>query len=193
MQVHLFILILDAYTKQVQIDDKFYTLDIIDTAGQEEYETTRDLYLRQGNTFIIVYSITDAVSFEECEKMYSQIIVATDKEIGEVPVILVGNKCDMDNDRQVSTTEGQELAKKWKNCIFIEASAKKNHNVEKSFFDSVRLQTKSLVVEEEKPQVVETNKKDPKDPKPKIKKGGFFSSISENNIDDDLEAVKNSK
>lgn len=125
--------------------------------------------------------------------MYNQIVMATDKEIGEIPVVLVGNKCDMDDYRQVSTTEGKELAAKWKNCSFIEASAKTNHNVEKAFFDAVRLHTKSFVNPEQNVEDLKQSLKETKEKKekPKVKKGGLFSSISEHNVDDDLEAVQN--
>jgi GTPase KRas protein len=134
----------DAYRKQVLVDDQVVLLDILDTAGQEEYSAMRDQYMRTGNGFMLVYSVADRTSFEECVKLREKIYQIQDKSLADakddllrVPLILVGNKCDLENERQVSNEEGKELAKQW-GCTFFEASAKSRIHVDDCFFELVR-------------------------------------------------------
>jgi len=125
----------DSYRIQASIDEDVCLLDILDTAGQEEYSAMRDQYMRTGMGFILTYSITSRSSFEEIPAFREQILRVKDAD--KVPIILVGNKCDLTAERQVSTTEGMELARSL-GCPFIEASAKARINVEESFYGLVR-------------------------------------------------------
>eukprot|EP00027_Filamoeba_sp_ATCC50430_P011101 CAMPEP_0168551346 /NCGR_PEP_ID=MMETSP0413-20121227/6123_1 /TAXON_ID=136452 /ORGANISM="Filamoeba nolandi, Strain NC-AS-23-1" /LENGTH=153 /DNA_ID=CAMNT_0008581865 /DNA_START=131 /DNA_END=592 /DNA_ORIENTATION=+ len=111
----------DSYRKQVTIDDETCLLDILDTAGQEEYSAMRDQYMRTGQGFILVYAITSRSSFDEIVSFKEQILRVKDKD--KVPMVLVGNKSDLESERQVTTGEGQELAKSFF-CPFFESSAK---------------------------------------------------------------------
>eukprot|EP00128_Syssomonas_multiformis_P001709 Colp12_sorted_trinity150504_noHs@22062 len=126
----------DSYRKQCVIDDETALLDVLDTAGQEEYSAMREQYMRTGEGFLCVYSITSRQSFDEIQTFHQQILRVKDKD--EFPVILVGNKSDLENDRQVSTQEGKDLAKQLK-VSFLETSAKQRLNVDKVFHDLVRL------------------------------------------------------
>jgi len=125
----------DSYRKQVTIDDETCLLDILDTAGQEEYSAMRDQYMRTGQGFILVYAITSRSSFDEIVTFREQIKRVKDKD--KVPMVLVGNKCDLEPERQVTTAEGQDLAKSF-SSPFFESSAKTRVNVEESFFALVR-------------------------------------------------------
>jgi len=125
----------DSYRKQVTIDDETCLLDILDTAGQEEYSAMRDQYMRTGQGFILVYAITSRSSFDEIVTFKDQILRVKDKD--RVPMVLVGNKCDLETERQVTTGEGQDLAKTF-GCPFFESSAKSRINVEESFYELVR-------------------------------------------------------
>jgi GTPase KRas len=147
----------DSYRKQVVIDTTSCVLEVLDTAGQEEYTALRDQWIRDGEGFILVYSITSRNSFSRIRKFYNQVQrvkesnhpnsptgatylpsqVAQKTYSGPVPVMLVGNKSDKSHERQVSSQEGQALAKEL-GCDFVEASAKNCVNVEKAFFDVVR-------------------------------------------------------
>lgn len=128
----------DSYRKHVEIDGKAVTLDILDTAGQEEYSAMRDQYMRTGQGFILVYSITDPSSFEDSQSIHGQLLRSKDAE--SVPLVLVGNKCDLEEERSVSLDEGSKLAEKFGNyCKFVEASAKKQINVDECFNSIVRL------------------------------------------------------
>jgi small GTP-binding protein len=127
----------DSYRKQVEVDGKLCTLDILDTAGQEEYSAMRDQYMRTGQAFVLVYSITDPSSFQDCQAIHEQLLRSVDSD--DVPLVLVGNKCDLEEERGVSTQEGKALAEKFGNCKFFEASAKGKINVEECFYGLVRL------------------------------------------------------
>eukprot|EP00054_Salpingoeca_dolichothecata_P012110 m.67239 g.67239 ORF g.67239 m.67239 type:complete len:842 (-) comp19789_c0_seq2:154-2679(-) len=124
-----------AFSNQAD-DGETCLLDILDTAGQEEYSAMRDQYVRTGDGFVIMYSLTCRHSFEEAEMMYT--FVQRIKDQDHVPVVLVGNKCDLDNERQVSATEGADLAKTFGHAPFFETSAKTRINVEECFHELVR-------------------------------------------------------
>ncbi|PWN22291.1 ras-like protein [Microstroma glucosiphilum] len=125
----------DSYRKQCLIDEEVALLDVLDTAGQEEYSAMREQYMRTGEGFLLVYSITSRDSFDEISIFHQQILRVKDKEY--FPVIVVANKCDLDYERQVGTHEGRELARHF-GCRFIEASAKQRINVEEAFSSLVR-------------------------------------------------------
>ncbi|KAG1444693.1 hypothetical protein G6F56_010190 [Rhizopus delemar] len=125
----------DSYRKQCVIDEETALLDVLDTAGQEEYSAMREQYMRNGEGFILVYSITSCLSFEEVNTFYQQIRRVKDRDL--FPMILVGNKCDLEGDRQVSSQEGRDLAKGF-GCPFVETSAKQRIRVDDVFHDVVR-------------------------------------------------------
>ncbi|KAF1348948.1 ras protein [Delphinella strobiligena] len=125
----------DSYRKQCVIDEEVALLDVLDTAGQEEYSAMREQYMRTGEGFLLVYSITSQQSFEEIKTFQQQILRVKDKDY--FPMIVVGNKCDLDGEREVSTEAGRELARNF-GCKFIETSAKSRINVENAFYDIVR-------------------------------------------------------
>ena len=149
----------DSYRKQVVIDAQSCMLEVLDTAGQEEYTALRDQWIRDGEGFVLVYSITSRSSFKRIQKFYNQIQRVKDSSnagsptslaylsspvtptqgtySGPAPVMLVGNKSDRITEREVSTQEGNALAKEL-GCDFVEASAKNNMNVDRAFYDVVR-------------------------------------------------------
>lgn len=125
----------DSYRKQVLIDDEIAILDILDTAGQEEFSAMRDQYMHAGEGFAIVFSLTSQNSFEEIRPFRDQILRAKDAD--HCPMVLIGNKCDLVSERQVLQTEIDELAKEFQ-CPYFETSAKTRTNVDEGFFDLVR-------------------------------------------------------
>ncbi|KAF1979468.1 GTPase NRas precursor [Bimuria novae-zelandiae CBS 107.79] len=147
----------DSYRKQVQIDGQSCMLEVLDTAGQEEYIALRDQWIRDGEGFVLVYSISSRSSFARIQRFHNQIQRVKESSLsgsptypgspltasplgstfGAAPVMLVGNKCDRVTEREVSIQEGSALAKEL-GCEFVEASAKNCVNVEKAFFDVVR-------------------------------------------------------
>jgi small GTP-binding protein len=127
----------DSYRKQVAVDGTAVLLDIMDTAGQEEYSALRDQYMKTGQGFILAYSITSGISFETAHKLRMQIL-RIKEECQDIPIMLVGNKVDLEEERVVSRDEGEEMAKRCK-AGFIEASAKHNIGVDEAFIQLVRL------------------------------------------------------
>jgi len=126
----------DSYTKQCVIDDDVARLDILDTAGQEEFSAMREQYMRSGEGFLLVFSLTERQSFEEVYKFHKQVLRVKDRD--EFPMLIVGNKADMDRQRQVSTADCEDMAKQLK-TPFIECSAKNRMNVDQAFHELVRL------------------------------------------------------
>ena len=125
----------DSYRRQVTIDDETCLLDILDTAGLEVYSAMRPQYMRSGQGFLLVYSITSRKSFDMVSSFREQIL--REKNSDTVPIVLVGNKQDEFTQRQVSTEEGRELAQLF-GCPFLESSAKTRLNVHESFYELVR-------------------------------------------------------
>ncbi|KAA1067959.1 Ras GTPase [Puccinia graminis f. sp. tritici] len=125
----------DSYRKQCVIDEEVALLDVLDTAGQEEYSAMREQYMRTGEGFLLVYSITSRNSFEEISTFHQQILRVKDKDY--FPVIVVANKCDLEYERQVGAHEGRELARHF-GCRFIETSAKQRINVDEAFSSLVK-------------------------------------------------------
>ena len=125
----------DSYRKQVVLDGEESQIDILDTAGQEDYAAIRDNYLRNGEGFLCVFSITEEDSFQACQEFRDQIIRTKGKNTS--PFILVGNKCDLEDNRKVSHDKAQNQAEKWE-VPYIETSAKTRDNVDKIFFDLLR-------------------------------------------------------
>ncbi|KAJ1309662.1 hypothetical protein OPQ81_006428 [Rhizoctonia solani] len=125
----------DAYRKQTVVDGSVCHIEIVDTAGQEEYSTLRDQWVREGQGFILVYSITERRSFERMETFRQALLRAKSRQ---PPLfILVGNKCDQTYERQVLKQEGENLAQQW-GCEFMETSARTGQNVEKLFVHLIR-------------------------------------------------------
>ena len=116
-----------------------------------------------GQGFIMVYSITDPASFDDLWGIHDKLLKSKDED--DVPVVLVGNKCDLEHERKVSKAEGEKMAEKFGNCKFLEASAKERINVEEIYFELVRIINKAGEVEE-----LEEVKKDDKKDKKKGKK-----------------------
>eukprot|EP00121_Abeoforma_whisleri_P003022 Awhi_evm1s2715 len=113
-------------------------LDILDTAGQDEYSMMRESYMRTGEVFIIGFSLTARNSFDLVESFQKQCCQSKDVEEDSLPMVLVGNKCDLVDDRVVTLTEAKEKAKQF-NCVYIEASAFHYHNVRETFHEAARV------------------------------------------------------
>lgn len=128
----------DSYRKKVTLDGEEVQIDILDTAGQEDYAAIRDNYFRSGEGFLCVFSITEQESFATTTEFREQILrVKHNKSEDQIPFLLVGNKADLTDARQVSLAEAQERATAW-GVSYVETSAKTRDNVDKAFFDLMR-------------------------------------------------------
>ncbi|XP_032467668.1 ras-related protein R-Ras isoform X1 [Phocoena sinus] len=89
----------DSYTKICMVDGVPARLDILDTAGQEEFGAMREQYMRAGHGFLLVFAINDRQSFNEVGKLFTQILRVKDRD--DFPIVLVGNKADLETQRQL--------------------------------------------------------------------------------------------
>ena len=144
------------------IDDEICILDLLDTAGPEEYSALRDQYMQGGEGFLIVFSINSRDSFDEITTFRDQILRVKDAD--KVPMVICGNKCDLDNEREVSKTEGEDLAKSF-GVPFFECSARSRINIEESFYQLVR-------------EIIQNRLSDHPNNKEKGKTGGIKSTKS---------------
>ncbi|KAL3901762.1 MAG: hypothetical protein SGCHY_000340 [Lobulomycetales sp.] len=118
------------------VDNVNATVNIIDTAGQQEYTALRDQHLKDGKGFLLVFAMNDRNTFEEVQQLREQIIKLKDTK--RVPIVICGNKCDippemMDIDKDAVSAWCQQLK-----MPYLETSAKENINVTDSFHDLVR-------------------------------------------------------
>eukprot|EP00486_Rosalina_sp_Unknown_P013928 CAMPEP_0201579366 /NCGR_PEP_ID=MMETSP0190_2-20130828/26881_1 /ASSEMBLY_ACC=CAM_ASM_000263 /TAXON_ID=37353 /ORGANISM="Rosalina sp." /LENGTH=196 /DNA_ID=CAMNT_0048013711 /DNA_START=120 /DNA_END=710 /DNA_ORIENTATION=+ len=129
----------DSYRKQVQIDGKPALLDILDTAGQEEYAALQDQWIREGDGFLLVYSLTDDNSFESMLALRAKVCRILDVEGNQVPIVVCGNKSDLVDDRHPKLTRDyiEDSIKDW-DCAEFETSAKEKVNIDEAFFQVVR-------------------------------------------------------
>lgn len=127
----------DSYQKQDEIDGKACILDILDTAGQEEYSSLRDQYMEKGMGFILMYQITTPQSLEALREFRNKIYQVKNKpQTCNIPIVIVGNKSDLEEERAVSKDDGQKLADEL-HAGFWECSAKNNTNIKEIFVDLV--------------------------------------------------------
>ncbi|CBJ32986.1 Rab8A, RAB family GTPase [Ectocarpus siliculosus] len=125
---------IDFKIKNIDLDSKRIKLQIWDTAGQERFRTITTSYFRGAQGILLVYDVTDKKSFNSIRNWVAQIQQHADVAVNK---ILIGNKCDMDEDREVSREEGAQLAAEY-GIQFFETSAKNDINVEKGFITIAR-------------------------------------------------------
>lgn len=120
------------YRKQVLFDNVACMLEILDTAGQEEFSVMREQYIRSGDCFMLVYSIESRASFEALTEIRESVLRVKEDEKAAL-IMVVAAKSDLDHLRAVSEAEGLELANSFR-CPFVEVSAKTRSNVEEAFY-----------------------------------------------------------
>ncbi|KAK7110821.1 ras-related protein Ral-a-like isoform X2 [Littorina saxatilis] len=125
----------DSYRKKVVLDGEEVQIDILDTAGQEDYAAIRDNYFRTGEGFLCVFSIKEQESFQATQEFREQILRVKNDE--NIPFLLVGNMIDLKDQRQVTYEEALKRAQEWR-VPYVETSAKTCVNVDKVFYDLMR-------------------------------------------------------
>jgi len=125
----------ESYQTTVDIDGKALQVEILDTAGQDAYTSLRETFMHTGDGFMLVYSITDDQTFEDLRSIREQILrVHSDRK---VPMIVVGNKVDLADDRAVSKEEGSRVASEF-GAQFMEVTAKEDFKVRDAFLALIR-------------------------------------------------------
>ncbi|XP_013391764.1 ras-related protein M-Ras-like isoform X1 [Lingula anatina] len=127
----------DSYIQHTEIDGEWCILDVLDTAGQEEFSAMREQYMRKGDGFLLVYSVTDRQSYENIRNFHTQILRVKDRD--SYPMLLVANKVDLVHLRKVPEEQGRDLAIQL-GVQYIETSAKDPPlNVDAAFHEVVRV------------------------------------------------------
>ena len=125
----------DSYSIPCKIDDIQCQLEILDTAGQDDYQTMLDTWINSADGFLLVYSIDNKESFESTKTRFDRIVKL--KEGQHISLCIVGNKCDLEDKRQVTKDEVEKYCKP-KNIVFLESSALNTINVKESFLAVAR-------------------------------------------------------
>ena len=125
----------DAYSIPCKIDDLQCQLEILDTAGQDDYQTMLDTWINAADGFILVYSIDNKESFESTKTRYERILKLKNEQ--KASIIIAGNKCDLEENRKVSKEEAENFCLTNK-ISFMETSALKTINVKEVFLSVAR-------------------------------------------------------
>ena len=120
----------DQYKINTTLDEHNCRLEILDTAGQDDYQSMLDTWINFAEGFVLVYSIDDRESFESLKDKYDRVVKNKSDDV--YSVIIVGNKCDLEDKRKVTKEEGESYAKS-KGVDFMEVSALKTINVKETF------------------------------------------------------------
>jgi len=127
----------DSYRKQTTVDGEPALIDVLDTAGQEEFGSMRDQWIKEGDGFLLIYDITKRYTLDEIKNLFDRMVNAKDTE--DIPVVICGNKCDLEESRVVSIEQGQEMAARCgRYCTFVETSARSNIRIQEVFSEIVR-------------------------------------------------------
>ena len=126
---------IDSKIKKVKLkNNEEIKVKISDTAGQERFKSIASNYMKKANGILLVYDITNQKSFMDIDKWFSEI----NGEENIKPIVLIGNKSDMNEEREVSIEDGQNLAKKYgENVHFYETSCKTGDKIEEAIMDLV--------------------------------------------------------
>ena len=141
----------DFKVKSLQIDNKRVKMQIWDTAGQERFRNVISSYFKGAHGILLIYDITARDSFKELENWLGEV---ERNATPQVLKILIGNKCDLDEQRQITVDEGEAFAAR-NGMKFIETSAKKNTNVNEAF----EALAKIMVESSNKKNVIKVEKK----------------------------------
>jgi len=124
------------FTMNIKLDNKVIKLQIWDTCGQEIYRSLISNFYRNSSLAIIVYSITDASSFESIDTWLKEL---KSNSSPDIKVFLIGNKIDLEKQRVISTEQGKNIQGDYNLDLFIESSAKDGKNTEYIFVQAAKL------------------------------------------------------
>ena len=121
----------DLKFKTIKINNEEIKVMIFDTAGQERFRSLASNYIKKANGILLVYDISDKNTFLNIENWMTNI---KEESSDKIPIILIGNKCDLDEQRKIQKEEGEQFANN-NNLKFFETSCKDGDNVENCFIE----------------------------------------------------------
>lgn len=137
----------DSYRTLKTINGQEYQINITDTAGQEEYSALRDMYIRQSEGFILVFSLISPTSLTDLYLFKDSIYRILDYEpsidnlntndSNYIPILLCGNKKDLISERKINPEEIKRISDDWK-CLYREVSAKTSDGIDEMFHDFLK-------------------------------------------------------
>ena len=124
----------DFLTKSIQKDADSIQLQLWDTAGAEKYHSLGQSFYRNSQACILVFDITDAETFKNVETWRTEFLEQLNpSKPDEFPIILIGNKSDMQNEMQVNKEAIENYCKEHNNMPYFSTSAKDDINLEETF------------------------------------------------------------
>ncbi|XP_004080876.1 GTP-binding protein Rheb isoform X2 [Oryzias latipes] len=120
----------NTFTTTMTVSGQEYNLQLVDTAGQDEYSIFPQSYTIDVDGYILIYSVTSFKSFEVIRVIHEKLLDMVGNV--QVPITLVGNKKDLHMERMISLEDGRALADSW-NAAFLESSAKENQTAVEVF------------------------------------------------------------
>ncbi|KAE9403658.1 hypothetical protein BT96DRAFT_878539 [Gymnopus androsaceus JB14] len=127
----------EAYRRTITVEGETSSLEVLDTAGAEQFTSLNEVYIKAGKGFVLVFSLTQEASLKEVDHLRKQIYRIKGGESGSIPIVVVGTKLDLVNEREVPRNTIQALASRW-GLPFYETSSKRNWHISDVFEDLVR-------------------------------------------------------
>lgn len=126
----------EEYRRALSVDGQYDALEVLDTAGAEQFTSLNEVYIKSGKGFVLVFSLTQEASLKEVDNLRKQIYRIKGGN-NNVPIVVVGTKLDLVSEREVQRNTIQSLASRW-DLPFYETSAKRNWHVTEVFEDLLR-------------------------------------------------------
>ena len=139
----------DFMTKEIEIDDKLITLQMWDTAGQERFKSLGNSFYRGADAAILVYALNDQDTFDKIDEWRTNFLNLSGETSKDFPILLLGNKSDLENDRAVSASTGKGYATQH-DMIHFETSALNGTHIK----DSIRELAKKACARNTAPYVI---------------------------------------
>lgn len=126
------------HSTTITVDGEEIDLDILDTAGQAQFNELQNHWIREADAFLLVYSVESSRTLKAAMELYRKIKREKTVSNGRIDLVLIGNKCDLPaSAHEVSVSDGKELADRWE-VPFFHTSAKTGVNVTEAFDEIVR-------------------------------------------------------
>ncbi|GAA6015747.1 hypothetical protein JCM11491_002464 [Sporobolomyces phaffii] len=138
----------DSYRRTITVDGITVALEVLDTAGTEQFMSLHHMYIKSGDGFLLVFSLTSLESVSELYHLREQIqrIKDASNTSGlphKVPIVLVGSKLDLVHERQVQQEVAVNLSQSWGGVPYYETSSRREINIEEVFADVTRQMIKA--------------------------------------------------